>query len=166
VVRVVFALGLVAFAGALSGRDASAVGSGVPDLCRLPVQAKIKELALAPTCSVGPVSKLSGSAQERQVTWGTQGNLAGVSAYRSLGVVVYTGVSASTFANDYGLGSGTGVPVAVGQGGREEIGPHMIVLSSYAAGVGFEAVLQIAPQKATPDAGSFLAFAKIVASHV
>jgi hypothetical protein len=104
--------------------------------------------------------------RERQVSWGTQGNLAGLSSYRSLGITVYTGVSAVTFAKDYGLGSGTGVSVAVGQGGREEVCPHSLVLSTFAGGVGMEAVFQAAQQNATGDRGPFLAFVKKFASHV
>ncbi|HLK46326.1 MAG TPA: hypothetical protein VKT18_10055, partial [Acidimicrobiales bacterium] len=71
----------------------------------------------------------------------------------------------ATFATDYGLGSGTGSPVAVGQGGREETGPHSLVLSTFAGGVGMEAIFQTAPQSATGKKTAFLAFVKQFASH-
>ncbi len=160
------AIAIVAVLSGLLGATAPDAGAGLPALCKLPVAAQVKALSLVPTCSVGPVSKLSGSARERQVLWGTQGNLAGLSEYRNVGIVVYTGVSATTFATDYALGSGTGVPVPIGQGGREEVEPHMIVLSAYSGTVGFEAVFQVTPQEAAADKGAFLALVKAFASHL
>jgi hypothetical protein len=163
--RLLVSATLIVVSGFMCG-SARAATAGLPSLCKLQVGAQLKALALLPTCSVGPVSALSGAARERQVSWGTQGDLAGLTSYRSLGVVVYTGVSAATFAKDYALGSGTGVSVAVGQGGREQVAPHLLELSTFAGGVGIEAVFQVTPQNTTSARGPFLAFVKTFAAHV
>jgi hypothetical protein len=161
-------LAVLAVAAAVvdAGASAHEQASLPANLCSLRLSAELEALGVKSDCAALKPEPVGAGAKEHIVSWGTMGNTEGLTSYRAAGATIYTGVSAATFAQDYGLGSAMGSAIAFGEGGREEAGIGSVMLSTFIDGVGLSVSFDFKPGNGVPYAARTLALARALARQL